>query len=487
MKKISKDRRHYNMCKSEIKCKDNLKDYKTIKAIIKSENNKNPHFMCFHLIKCFFENKLKSLTNDDLINYIINVFKNNPKALMTSTKEEEFKNEKGIKTSYTKLINKSIIFIYNSRERKYKLNAKEAISYLKSIINYNFDRQRYKTPIKLVSKTKRLNSLYREKNNFRSPQSLSKGIFGNKIKKEKNESDEESSEEENIKIKKEEINIKEEKYNSSEESITIKKEEIKIKEEPIKIKEEQNFEEENLESDDLNLDKILELLNAKLYDDNFYHSFAEQGIYEQLQEKLEIILDNYNKNISIKEKNIDILNEIKQIQEYLEDLNKSKEVYDNLISEYGNIKKNINFFAQILKFKYHEIKYSKEIMENEEYSNYQMDIAAKDIYDFYKEKHDFTYKELINNHKKIKNAMENSEKKKELIKNNFIKIVDKIDFNNFGMTFINHLNELVKNIKSESYSFFVGEIVAEQAFQKYNKYIKELDKKTNNLFNPENS
>lgn len=481
----TKDKKRHNNCISEIKCKEKNKYYKEIKIIINSKNNKkNSHSMCYYLIKCFSENKFQSLTNDDLLNYIINIYENNPKDLVTTNTEKEFKNRKGIKSVYTKLINKNIIFIYNSKEKKYKLNEKDALNYLQSLNGHSkYDRHAYKTPRKLISKTKRLLTIDEERHYLKSPQSSSKNILSNKIKREKIENEEECSEEENIKIKKEEINIKEEKYKSSEEKITIKKEEIKIKEEPKKIKEEQKIKEENTEEDDLNLDKIIDLFNAKLYDDNFYHSFAEQGLYEQLQEKLEILFKKYNENMPIKDEGVEIVNEIKNIKELLEDLNKKKEEYDNLINEYVNIKRNINLYAEILKFKYNEIKNAKIIMENEDFKNYEMDSESKNIYDFYKEKHDLVYQELISNHQKIKNIMEISENTKDSIKNKFIKIVEKIDANNFDLELKNDLKELAKNIKLESYSFLIGEIVAEQTFQKYDKYIKELDEKANNLIN----
>ena len=76
-----------------------------------------------------------------------------------------------------KQINKNIIFEYVANEKKYKLNEKEALKYLRTI--YYFDnRKDYKTPMKYGTKSKKLQKEERE-NNLNT---LVRPIF--KIKKE---------------------------------------------------------------------------------------------------------------------------------------------------------------------------------------------------------------------------------------------------------------------------------------------------------------
>ena len=456
--------RRKNNCVSEIKSKENIKCHKDLITLLdKNAENKN-HTMCFYLIKFFIDKKIHSISSNILLTHILNIFRKYPENLITKT-DEVFKNERSIKTTFTKLINKNIIFEYVANEKKYKLNEKKALKYLRTIYYFNNSKD-YKTPMKYGTKSKKLQREERE-NNLNT---LVRPIF--KIKKEENE-------DENIMVKKEKVIIKEEeKEGKSEERVQIKKEELSIKEES-KIKEEDIY----TDDDEFQFDTIIELFKGKLYND-FFQSFSEQGLYEQLQEKVEKLLEkiqnssDVNNSVNNVNNNTDqneFIIKIKRLQASLNELNKNKEKYVQLILDFENKKKNLILYIKLLKFKKHVIKLAKEIISNDELSNCNMVKEAKAIYDYDKKRHDFVYEQLINSFNELKTHFKNSVQNKNNIKNEFIDFVEK--------NFINLENpsefcELKDNFKNENYSSIDKEdIITEKIFQKYNKLLTEFDDK----------
>ena len=449
---------------SEIKSKDNnLKLQKDIKSLLNKKNNNNSHSMHYYLIKYFADNKFELVPLEVLLNYIISIFKTNPKSLVTNS-NEEYKNLKSLKMVFRKIINKNIIFV-NTYDNNYKINEKEALSFLKpQPNNTNLEKYIYKTPVKLRTKAKRIISLDDSKDNKKLQTNRRTKNHNNKITIKK-ESVENSKDKKHIKIKKEELSIKEENIPNDEK--------LKIKKEDIRIKEETNIKEENNDDNEFNLNKIVDLFNDKLYD-TFYVSFSEQGYYEQLQEQIEKFL---SKNLDDKNYSPEIINKIKEIQLSLEDLNKNKSIYDELISEFEENQKNVIFFLDLLNLEYNEVKYAKELMKNEDLKKYKMDEEAKNIYNFDKEKHDEVYDKLIKSYTKIKEVMTKSEKIKDCIKNNYKEIVENKNVVFEGDDF----KDFVDNLNNENNTSLERKIKSEQTFQKYNQYLKEFDEKIKQL------
>ena len=279
------------------------KYHRDLVSFINKKSEKKTHSLCFYLVKYFLDKKINSIKSDDLLNHVLSIFRKDPVAIITNS-DEVFKNERGLKTTFTKLINKNTIFRHSSPEKVYKLNEQAALIYLKSAYYYDNKDKDYKTPFKFRSRNKKLDLDEEEKK--------SGDLIMPKFKFKKEE-----EEDENVTIKKEKINIKEEdKQPSSEESVQIKKEEIKIKEES-------NEKEESAEDDEqFRFDAIIEQFKGKLYND-FFISFSEQGLYEQLQEKIEKLLEksknssedkisnNINNNLM---EQIEFSNKIKKIQ-----------------------------------------------------------------------------------------------------------------------------------------------------------------------------
>lgn len=478
MNKNSHERKKYNS-QSEIKMKDNnIKYRKEIKTLISNSSNNKPHTINYYLIKYFFDNQFRSFTLNELSKHILNIYKSNPKLLVTNF-NEVFKDAKYVKSSFKKIVNNKI-FVYNSNESTYKLNEYEALLYLKSQSNdlTSEEKERimsYKTPNKLTYKKKKLLSL-EEPKEIKNNSHMNKMKYNfNNIKREKGEKIDEDDE--NIKIKKEVVNIKEEG------KTVLNEEKINIKHEEVNIKEEEKIKEENIDDEELNFDKILDLFNGKLYD-NFYLSFSEQGLFEQLQEKIEKFLDKYNQNIfdnNMKFKLSGVINQIRKIQDLINDLNKNKEIYDNLIVQFEQNKKNMNFYIKLLSFKYNEIKYAKELCANLDFDTQDIDKDAKELYTFDKKKHDLVYEEIINTSKKIKDIIAKSDGNKKAVKKELIDIVNYSNNNNIKIEEISNLYEIADIFKNESNSFIKREYVAEKIFHNYNKHLKEFDEKIQKL------
>ena len=459
MNKSQKERKIFNSI-SEEKVLEKNKYIKNIRFLLnKLSNDKSNHQICFFLIKYFMENKFKALSNIDLYNHIINIYKSNPEILVTNS-EEKFKNIKFVKASFMKLIKKNKIFKSSSQKGTYELNQKEALLYLNSYSSIN------------------LNKIINQKDQSISPSSEPKSIKSKssdnihkdekesnneKVKKEKNDEEED----EKVKIKKEEIRIKEE-------DIEIKKEDkIKIKKEEIKIKE------ENIKEEVLNNNKKDDIFNDKIYD-SFYISFSEEGLYEQLQEKIEKLIDNYNKNKidnNIKFNISGIINKIKKIQNLLNELNKNKESYDKYNSEIEQKKTYMLFYRKIIKLEGNGLILANKIKNNLDNQLQELDVDSKILYDFGKEKHDIIYDQMKNIFNDMKKIYSKARETKINIRKEIIEVNEYFKKSNILLEDNNELNDLVNNLKKFNYSAIEGESITDQFIKKYNQEIEEFEEK----------
>jgi hypothetical protein len=130
--------------------------YKKLKSLLNKSINNISQSMSYYIIKFFVDKKIHSTSLKDLLNNIINIFNKNPESIVTNT-DEEFTSKRGIKVTFTKLINKNLIINYKSNSNICKLNEIEAINYLKSYkIHYRKNKNDCRTPIKLSSKSEKL-------------------------------------------------------------------------------------------------------------------------------------------------------------------------------------------------------------------------------------------------------------------------------------------------------------------------------------------
>ena len=454
-----------NHCFSTVKISAE-KCHRDLASFINKNLEKKSHSLCFCLVKYFLDKKINSIKSDDLLNHVLSVFRKNPETLVTNS-DEIFKNERILKTTFTKLINKNTIFEHTSTEKEYKLNEQEALIYLKSAYYYNDKDKDYKTPFKFGSRNKKSGIDEKEKK-------------GGDLIKPKFKFKKEEEEDEKVKIKNEKKNIKtEDKQPSSEERVQIKKE-------GIKIKEEYNEKEESVEDDEqFRFDAIIEQFKGKLYND-FYISFSEQGLYEQLQEKIEKLLEksknssddklSNNINNSLVEK-IEFSNKIRKIKTILNELNKNKERYDQLIIDFENKKSNMLLYIKLLKFKKMEMNLFKKINQNNELCKHNMIKEVKAIYDFDKKRHDFVYDQMNNLYNELKIILQNARQNKINAKNEFIDLVEN-KMSKFENSYeFYELKENFKNNNNNNPSIEKDIIMTEKIFQKYNKLIGVLDDK----------
>ena len=225
---------------------------KILSIVNNNKSNNKSQYLSFFIVKLFEKNKFKSLSKDEILQTINEKYSKNPKYFKTST-DEHFKTKQSLITTLFRILNK--ISSYTKKNNLYKFNEKNTLKYFKKYLNT--EENNIKTPVKI----------YNRKNN--------------KIKKES------ASEDEEIKIKEENINIKEEDANDNNDV-----NDNKIKEE----KSENDFVDMSIEiEEEKNDQNLFELFNKKLYDD-FYLYLAEEGQFEQLQEKIEQFMDKYNNN-----------------------------------------------------------------------------------------------------------------------------------------------------------------------------------------------
>ena len=456
----AKERKGSKISEDNIFTKNRTK--RELKSIINKISNKKSHQICFFLIKLFVESQEKSLNIVDIYNHIISIYNLNPENLLTFS-NEKFKNIKSIKASIMKLIKKNKIF--TSNKGLYELNHEEALLYLKSqnINNMNSESKKSicKTrnidkESKLQSKTKRMDS---------QASYSADTIYQNKSKKSPDKAGKKEHKENAIKIKKEDIKIKEEEQDNIKKESKVKTEE--------KIKSESGENEESDKED---------LFEAKLYD-NFYLSFSEEGLFEQLQEKIENLLKDYNEN-KIGNNNIinvsGVINKIKEIKNLLQQLNKFKENYDKYTSEVEQKKEFVKFYNQILKLEGKGMEFSKKITNNLDIVDFEIKEGSIKMYNYSKSKHDEFYKDFTNMLGEIQDMLKITNITKDNIKNKLNEIVDYFKTYNINIDNANEFYDLFNSLKELNYLPIERESIHEKIIQKYDSKIMEYEEKLKN-------
>ena len=459
----AKERKGSKISEDNIFTKNRTK--RELKSIInKISNKKISHQICFFLIKLFVESQEKSLNIVDIYNHIISIYNLNPENLLTNS-NEKFKNIKSIKASIMKLIKKNKIF--TSSKGLYELNQEEALLYLKSqnTNNVNSESKNSTCPnrnkdkdkeSKLQSKAKRIDSQISYSADT---------IYQNKFKKSPDKAGKKEHKGNSIKIKKENIKIKEE------EQVNIKKENT--------IKTEENIKSEACENEESDKEDLFE---AKLYD-NFYLSFSEEGLFEQLQEKTENLLKNYNEN-KIGNNNIfnvsGVINKIKEIKNLLEQLNKFKENYDKYTSEVEQKREYVKFYNQILKLEGKGMEFSKKITSNLDIVDFEIKENSINMYNYSKSKHDEFYKDFINMLQEIQNMLKIINITKDNIKNKLNEIVDYLKKYNINIDNANEFYDLFNGLKDLNYLPIEKENIYEKIIEKYDLKLIEYEEKLRN-------
>mgnify|MGYP006916219179 CR=1 FL=1 len=398
---------------------------KILSIVNNNKSNNKSQYLSFFIVKLFEKNKFKSLSKEEILQTINEKYSKNPKYFKTST-DEHFKTKQSLITTLFRILNK--ISSYTKKNNLYKFNEKNTLKYFKKYLNT--EENNIKTPVKI----------YNRKNN--------------KIKKES------ASEDEEIKIKEENINIKEEDANDNNDV-----NDNKIKEE----KSENDFVDMSIEIEEEKNDKnLFELFNKKLYDD-FYLYLAEEGQFEQLQEKIEQFMDKYNNN-ELEENNkfklLGIIVKIINVKKMIEELYKNKKQYEKATCEFEKKKMWIKYFIEVFYINIRTIKNLKN------YPNlFELISGAKNLFKTDKERQNMIFDQIIKNIKEIRNIVMKSDK----IKNDIIKeselIVDYFKKNNTKMEKINEFYELVKTLIKGKYSFIIREDITEVIIDKYNKCV----------------
>ena len=459
--KNNKERKGSKISEDNIFTKNRTK--KELKSMInKISNKKGSHQICFFLIKLFVESQAKSLNNVAINNYIINIYNSNPENLLTNS-NEKFKNIKSIKASIMKLIKKNKIF--TSNKGLYELNQDEALLYLKCHFSNNVNSESKKSTCSTRNKDKE-NIFLSKSKGIKSQTSYSADIiYQNNYKKSPDKGGKKGQKENSIKIKKEDIKIKEE------EQVNIKKEIIIKAEESIK----------NEKSDNEELDKE-DLFEAKLYD-NFYLSFSEEGLFEQLQETIENFLKNYNEN-KIGNDNIfnvsGVINKIKEIKNLLNQLNNFKENYDKYTSEVEQKKAYIKFYNHILKLEGKGMEFSKKITSNLDIVDFEIKEDSINMYNYSKSKHDELYKDFTSMLEEIRNMIKITNITKSNIKEKLNEIVDYLRKNNVNIDNTNEFYDLFNGLKEMNNLSIEKENIYQKIIEKYDSKLMEFEEKLRN-------
>ena len=442
-KKTEENTRHNSVSESKINLQKKLRE-KIISIVNKKSNNKS-QYISFYLIKLFEKNKFGSLTKNEILQSITELYSKNPKFFLTNNKEN-FKTKKSLCSTLVRMVNK--ISSLSKKKNSYKLNEKATLKYIKKYVK--IEENSPKTPYKI----------YSWKNN--------------RIKKESITDDEDE-----IKIKQEDIKIKEEE--KEENNIFNEMNNINTK-----IKEEKNENEifqidENNISLDIEEEKnninLFEIFNKKKLYDDFYLYLAEEGQFEQLQEKIDKFLEKYNNN-KIEENNkfklIEIISKIIIVKSHLNELTKNKKEYENSIAQIERKKIWIIFFLEIF---YINIKTIRNMQHRSNLND--IFIEAKKVYKSDKEKQNVIFDMLIKNIKEIRNLVMKSDK----IKNDIIKELESISdyFKNSDIKYknLNEFYELVENLIKGRYSFIQREDITEEIIEKYNKCVNYLEESLN--------
>ena len=441
-KKTEENTRHNSVSESKINLQKKLRE-KIISIVNKKSNNKS-QYISFYLIKLFEKNKFRSLTKNEILQSITELYSKNPKFFLTNNKEN-FKTKKSLCSTLVRMVNK--ISSLSKKNNSYKLNEKATLKYIKKYVK--IEENSPKTPYKIYSRK------------------------NNRIKKESINDDEDE-----IKIKQEYIKIKEEK---EENNIFNEMNNINTK-----IKEEKNENEifqidENNISLDIEEEKnninLFEIFNKKKLYDDFYLYLAEEGQFEQLQEKIDKFLEKYNNN-KIEENNkfklIEIISKIIIVKSHLNELTKNKKEYENSIAQIERKKIWIRFFLEIF---YINIKTIRNMQHRSNLNDIL--IEAKKVYKSDKEKQNVIFDMLIKNIKEIRNLVMKSDK----IKNDIIKELESISdyFKNSDIKYknLNEFYELVENLIKGRYSFIQREDITEEIIEKYNKCVNYLEESLN--------
>ena len=442
-KKTEENTRHNSVSESKINLQKKLRE-KIISIVNKKSNNKS-QYISFYLIKLFEKNKFGSLTKNEILQSITELYSKNPKFFLTNNKEN-FKTKKSLCSTLVRMVNK--ISSLSKKNNSYKLNEKATLKYIKKCVK--IEENSPKTPYKIYSRK------------------------NNRIKKESITDDEDE-----IKIKQEDIKIKEEE--KEENNIFNEMNNINTK-----IKEEKNENEifqidENNISLDIEEEKnninLFEIFNKKKLYDDFYLYLAEEGQFEQLQEKIDKFLEKYNNN-KIEENNkfklIEIISKIIIVKSHLNELTKNKKEYENSIAQIDRKKIWIRFFLEIF---YINIKTIRNMQHRSNLNDIL--IEAKKVYTSDKEKQNVIFDMLIKNIKEIRNLVMKSDK----IKNDIIKELESISdyFKNSDIKYknLNEFYELVENLIKGRYSFIQREDITEEIIEKYNKCVNYLEESLN--------
>ena len=442
-KKTEENTRHNSVSESKINLQKKLRE-KIISIVNKKSNNKS-QYISFYLIKLFEKNKFRSLTKNEILQSITELYSKNPKFFLTNNKEN-FKTKKSLCSTLVRMVNK--ISSLSKKNNSYKLNEKATLKYIKKYVK--IEENSPKTPYKIYSRK------------------------NNRIKKESITDDEDE-----IKIKQEDIKIKEEE--KEENNIFNEMNNINTK-----IKEEKNENEifqidENNISLDIEEEKnninLFEIFNKKKLYDDFYLYLAEEGQFEQLQEKIDKFLEKYNNN-KIEENNkfklIEIISKIIIVKSHLNELTKNKKEYENSIAQIERKKIWIRFFLEIF---YINIKTIRNMQHRSNLNDIL--IEAKKVYKSDKEKQNVIFDMLIKNIKEIRNLVMKSDK----IKNDVIKELESISdyFKNSDIKYknLNEFYELVENLIKGRYSFIQREDITEEIIEKYNKCVNYLEESLN--------
>ena len=442
-KKTEENTRHNSVSESKINLQKKLRE-KIISIVNKKSNNKS-QYISFYLIKLFEKNKFRSLTKNEILQSITELYSKNPKFFLTNNKEN-FKTKKSLCSTLVRMVNK--ISSLSKKNNSYKLNEKATLKYIKKYVK--IEENSPKTPYKIYSRK------------------------NNRIKKESITDDEDE-----IIIKQEDIKIKEEE--KEENNIFNEMNNINTK-----IKEEKNENEifqidENNISLDIEEEKnninLFEIFNKKKLYDDFYLYLAEEGQFEQLQEKIDKFLEKYNNN-KIEENNkfklIEIISKIIIVKSHLNELTKNKKEYENSIDQIERKKIWIRFFLEIF---YINIKTIRNMQHRSNLNDIL--IEAKKVYKSDKEKQNIIFDMLIKKIKEIRNLVMKSDK----IKNDIIKELESISdyFKNSDIKYknLNEFYELVENLIKGRYSFIQREDITEEIIEKYNKCVNYLEESLN--------
>ena len=442
-KKTEENTGHNSVSESKINLQKKLRE-KIISIVNKKTNNKS-QYISFYLIKLFEKNKFRSLTKNEILQSITELYSKNPKFFLTNNKEN-FKTKKSLCSTLVRMVNK--ISSLSKKNNSYKLNEKATLKYIKKYVK--IEENSPKTPYKIYSR----------KNKRIKKESITDDEYEIKIKQEDIKIKEEEKEENNIFNEMNNINTKIKEEKNENEIFQIDENNISLD-----IEEEKN---------NINLFEIFN--KKKLYDD-FYLYLAEEGQFEQLQEKIDKFLEKYNNN-KIEENNkfklIEIISKIIIVKSHLNELTKNKKEYENSIAQIERKKIWIRFFLEIF---YINIKTIRNMQHRSNLNDIL--IEAKKVYKSDKEKQNVIFDMLIKNIKEIRNLVMKSDK----VKNDIIKELESISdyFKNSDIKYknLNEFYELVENLIKGRYSFIQREDITEEIIEKYNKCVNYLEESLN--------